>query len=245
MNKLVAGNWKMNGSLAANRHLLDRVVPVQGVDIAICVPFPYLAQASQRTTGVMLGAQNVSEYGNGAFTGEVSAPMLCEFGCSYVIVGHSERRALFAESDTAVGRKAVAALKSGLVPIVCVGETLEERREGREMVVIGRQLAAVLDELGAQGMSDVVLAYEPVWAIGSGLSASAEQVALVHGGIRDWLSTQGVDAQRVKILYGGSVKPDNARALFAVANVDGGLIGGAALVAEDFMAICRAAAGAD
>ncbi|MDO9598340.1 MAG: triose-phosphate isomerase [Azoarcus sp.] len=241
LKKLVAGNWKLNGSLAANEALLSALAAVPGVDVAVCVPFPYLAQVGEGLRGIELGAQNVSEYGAGAYTGEVSAAMLVEFACRYVIVGHSERRALFAENDAAIGRKAAAAIKAGLVPIVCVGETLAEREAGQAMEVVGRQLAAVLDVVGAAKMGQMVLAYEPVWAIGAGRSANAAQVGEVHSGIRAWLRAQGVAADDVRILYGGSVKPDNAVELFAVADVDGGLIGGASLVADDFMTICRAA----
>ncbi|WEN41852.1 Triosephosphate isomerase [Thauera sp. GDN1] len=243
MTRLVAGNWKMNGCLAANRRLLDELVVEAGVEMAVCVPFPYLAQLQERPAGLVLGAQDVSEFEAGAYTGEVSAAMLAEFGCRYVIVGHSERRALFAEDDLLVGRKAHAALAAGLTPIVCVGETLVERDEGRAMAVIGRQLGAVLEVLGRVAMARVVLAYEPVWAIGSGRSATVAQVEDVHAGIRGWLREQGVAADAVRILYGGSVKPENAAGLFALADVDGGLIGGASLVAADFMAICRAEAG--
>lgn len=232
----------MNGSLAANRVLLDGLGALPGVETAVCVPYPYLAQLQQRPEGLALGAQDVSEYVAGAYTGEVGGSMLADFGCRYVIVGHSERRALFGEDDLTVGRKARAALEAGLVPIVCVGETLDERDAGNALVVIGRQLGAVREVLGVAAMGGVVVAYEPVWAIGSGRSASVEQVAEVHVAIRAWLREQGVAAGGVRILYGGSVKPDNAAALFAVVDVDGGLIGGASLVAQDFMAICRAAA---
>ena len=242
MTRLVAGNWKMNGSLAANRDLLDGLVSIPGMEMAVCVTYPYLAQAQERPAGVVLGAQDVSEYAVGAYTGEVSAAMLVEFGCRYAIVGHSERRALFGEDDATVGRKARAAMQAGLVPIVCVGETLAERDEGRVMEVIGRQLDAVREVLGPVAIGRIVLAYEPVWAIGTGRSASVVQVAEVHAGIRAWLNVHGA-AGGVRILYGGSVKPDNAAAIFAVADVDGGLIGGASLAAADFMAICRAAAG--
>jgi triosephosphate isomerase (TIM) len=246
VNKLVAGNWKMNASLAANAALLGELTsaPGMGVGCAVCVPYPYLAQARECLAGtaIALGAQDVSEYAAGAYTGEVSAAMLTEFGCAYVIVGHSERRALFAEDDASVGRKAAAALAAGLKPIVCVGETLAEREAGATMQVIRRQLDAVADVLGATALAQVVLAYEPVWAIGSGRSASVAQVAEVHGAIRDWLRERCNGADAVFILYGGSVKSDNAAELFAVPNVDGGLIGGASLVAKDFLAICRAAA---
>lgn len=232
----------MNGSLAANRVLLDGLRALPGVEAAVCVPYPYLAQLQLRPDGLELGAQDVSEYAAGAYTGEVCGSMLADFGCRYAIVGHSERRALFGEDDLTVGRKARAALDAGLVPIVCVGETLDERDAGNALTVIGRQLGAVREVLGVVAMGRIVVAYEPVWAIGSGRSASVEQVAEVHAAIRAWLHAQGVAAGGVRILYGGSVKPDNAAALFAVADVDGGLIGGASLVAQDFMAICRAAA---
>ena len=244
MTRLVAGNWKMNGSLAANRELLRSLSAVSGVEMVICAPFPYLAQLQKRPEGLALGAQDVSEFEEGAYTGEVSAAMLAEFGCSYVIVGHSERRALFGEGDALVGRKAVAVLAHGMVPVVCVGETLAEREAGEVMSVIGRQLGAVFDVLGRASMRKVVVAYEPVWAIGAGRSASVEQVAAVHGDIRAWLEANGIAGDEVRILYGGSLKPENAAALFAVPNVDGGLIGGASLIGEDFMAICRAAADA-
>lgn len=239
--KLVAGNWKMNGSLAVNRALVDGLVAVPGVEMAVCVPYPYLAQLHDRPDGIALGAQDVSEHGAGAYTGEVSAAMLAEFGCRYVIVGHSERRALFGDDDATVGRKALAAVQTGLVPIVCVGETLAERDAGQVMAVLGRQLGAVLDVLGRERFGVVVIAYEPVWAIGTGRSATATQIGEVHAGIRDWLGVRGVAGGAVRILYGGSVKADNAAEIFAVPNVDGGLIGGAALIAREFMAICRAA----
>lgn len=243
MRKLVAGNWKMNGSLAANEALLAGLEAVPGVEVALCVPYPYLGQLQRRPVGLELGAQDVSEFDVGAYTGEVSAAMLAEFGCRYVIVGHSERRALFGDDDLSVARKAEAALSSGLVPIVCVGETLAERDAGQVLAVISRQLAAVGEVLGRERFGGVVVAYEPVWAIGTGRSATAAQAEEVHAAIRGWLVEQGVQADAVRIVYGGSVKPDNAAELFAMPNVDGGLIGGASLVADDFMAICRAAAG--
>ncbi len=231
----------MNGGLVPNRALLSALAAVPGVETAVCVPYPYLAQAAALLDGIALGAQDVSEFRAGAYTGEVSAAMLAEFDCRYVIVGHSERRALFGEDDAVVGRKAVAALDAGLVPIVCVGETLLERESGRQIEVITRQLEAVAAVLG-DALARIVIAYEPVWAIGTGRSASAEQANAVHADIRAWLRGRGVMAEAVRILYGGSVKPDNARELFAMREIDGGLIGGAALVAEDFMAICAAAA---
>jgi len=239
--KLVVGNWKLNGSLAANEALLAACEALAGVDMAVCVPFPYLAQVASRLGGMALGAQTVSEFQSGAYTGEVSAEMLAEMGCRYVIVGHSERRALFGEDDATVGRKAAAALRAGLVPIVCVGESLSERDAGRVMEVIGRQLDAVRESIGAQGLSRTVIAYEPVWAIGTGRAASAEEAQAVHAAIRRQLAKYGAPAAEIRILYGGSVKTDNAQALFAMPDVDGGLIGGASLVAQDFMAVCRAA----
>lgn len=242
VKKLVAGNWKMNGGLAANRALLDKLVAVDGVEIVVCVPFPYLAQAQQRPHGIELGGQDVSEHEAGAYTGEVSAAMLKDFGCRYVIVGHSERRAQHGETDVLVGRKAAAALAAGLVPIVCVGETLVQREDGRVMEVIGAQLSAVLEVLGAAAMAGVVIAYEPVWAIGTGRSATAAQACEVHAAIRAWMRARNVDADGVRILYGGSVKPQNAAELFGMQDIDGGLIGGASLLAADFQAICSAAA---
>jgi triosephosphate isomerase (TIM) len=231
--RLVAGNWKMHGSLTANAALLDALV-ASGVECAVCVPFPYLAQAAERLKGtrVALGAQTVSEHASGAYTGEVSAGMLREFGCRYVLVGHSERRHLFGESDAQVAAKFAAARAAGLTPILCVGETLEERDAGRTDAVVARQLDAVL----AKGdFGEAVLAYEPVWAIGTGRTATPQQAQEAHAFLR----------QRVKpqtcILYGGSVKADNAASLLAMPDVDGGLIGGASLVAQDFIAICRMA----
>ncbi|MDR1228737.1 MAG: triose-phosphate isomerase [Azoarcus sp.] len=238
--KLVVGNWKLNGSLAANEALFGAIGAVAGVDAAVCVPFPYLAQAASSLRGLALGAQTVSEFQTGAYTGEVSAEMLAELGCRYVIVGHSERRSLFGEDDAAVGRKAAAALRAGLAPIVCVGESLAEREAGRALDVVGRQLDAVSAVIGASALARVVVAYEPVWAIGTGRAASVDEAQVVHAGIRGWLAGRGAAAARV--LYGGSVKADNAAALFATPGIDGGLIGGASLAARDFMAICRAAA---
>lgn len=238
----------MNGSLAANEALLGELASSAAVGgaCAVCVPYPYLAQARRCLEGsaIALGAQDVSEYAAGAYTGEVSGAMLGEFGCRYAIVGHSERRALFGEDDATVGRKAQAAQAAGLVPIVCVGETLAEREAGETMTVIRRQLDALLQVLGGDALAGVVLAYEPVWAIGTGRSATPAQVGEVHGAVRAWLRAHCAQADAVAILYGGSVKPDNAAELFAVADVDGALVGGASLVANDFLAICRAAADA-
>ncbi len=233
---LVAGNWKMHGNRAANRALLDAIVAGAGTgaEMAVCVPFPYLAQAAERLAGtpVAWGAQNVSEHAHGAYTGEVSAAMLAEFGCRYVIVGHSERRSLYGETDELVAAKFSAVQAAGLRPILCVGETLAERDAGRTEEVVARQLDAVLAK---HAKAPTVLAYEPVWAIGTGRTATPEQAQEIHAFLRKRV------AHGARILYGGSVKPQNASAIFAMPDVDGGLIGGASLVAEDFLAIARAA----
>ncbi|MFA7281866.1 MAG: triose-phosphate isomerase [Sterolibacterium sp.] len=245
--KLVAGNWKMHGNFAANLTLLTRVKEAAAgfaSACAVCVPFPYLAQAQSVLAGsrVAWGAQNVSEHAQGAYTGEVSVAMLVEFACRYVLVGHSERRALYGESDAVVAAKFAAALKAGLTPILCVGETLAEREAGITGAVVTRQLDAVIARSGVAALQRAVLAYEPVWAIGTGKTASPQQAQEVHALIRARVA--GCDAnvaQNVQILYGGSVKASNAQELFAMPDIDGGLIGGASLVAEDFLAICRAA----
>jgi len=237
--RLVAGNWKMHGSRASNRALLGSVLksPVQGVECAVCVPFPYLAEVAEQLRGspVAWGAQNVSEHAQGAYTGEVSAAMLLEFGCRYAIVGHSERRQIYGESDAQVAAKFAAARKAGLTPILCVGETLAEREAGKTEQVVSRQLQVVLDKTP---FGDAVLAYEPVWAIGTGRNATPEQAQDVHAFLRKRIPSGN------RILYGGSVKAQNARAIFAMPDVDGGLIGGASLVAEDFLGILKAAAAA-
>lgn len=246
---LVAGNWKMNGSTAANAALLDGIVAGDpgsaGVELLVCPPFPYLEAAARRLEGtqVMLGAQTVSEHGSGAFTGEVSADMLQDAGCRFVLVGHSERRTLFGESSETVAAKFAAALGAGLRPVLCVGETLAEREADQTVAVIDRQLGAVLDATGIAGFSTAVVAYEPVWAIGTGRTASPEQAQDVHEHIRGLLS--GLDAavgDAIQILYGGSVKGANAAGLFSKPDIDGGLIGGASLKAQDFLAIAEAAA---
>jgi triosephosphate isomerase len=243
---LIAGNWKMNGSLAANATLLAGLLGERegmSVQLAVCVPAPYLAQVLSMLDGspVRWGAQDVSAHERGAFTGEVSAQMLLEFGCSYVIVGHSERRSYHAESDELVAQKAHRALASGLTPIVCVGETLEEREQGATDAVVARQLAPVLDVVGGQ-MASVVIAYEPVWAIGTGKTATPEMAQQVHARLRAMLAGRDEEsAQQVRILYGGSMKPDNAKDLLAMPDIDGGLIGGASLNASDFLAIAHAA----
>jgi triosephosphate isomerase (TIM) len=237
--RLVAGNWKMHGSKASNQALLDAIAGgvkgVEGVECAVCVPFPYLEQGRERLRGtqVALGAQTVSEHASGAYTGEVSAAMLAEFGCRYVLVGHSERRHLYGESDAQVAAKFAAAAAAGLVPILCVGETLAEREAGRTEQVVLRQVDAVL---AGGGFGSGVVAYEPVWAIGTGRTAAPEQAQEVHAVLRRRLP------ESTCLLYGGSVKAQNAAALFGMPDVDGGLIGGASLVAAEFIAICRMAA---
>ena len=248
--KLVAGNWKMHGSLASNQALLTALVSqLEGLNsmrCAVCVPFPYLAQAQASLTGSRLawGAQNLSQYDKGAYTGEVSASMLQEFGCHYVIVGHSERRALFGETDAVVAVKFAAALAAGIAPILCVGETLEERDAGRAESVIARQLDAVIAGSGMVGLAKSVIAYEPVWAIGTGKTASPEQAQAVHAFIRRKLATLDADiAAALIIQYGGSVKAANAAELFSQPDIDGGLIGGASLQVDEFMAISQAAQG--
>jgi triosephosphate isomerase len=246
--KLVAGNWKMYGSLARNKTLLEGVLAgvrdLRDADYGVCVPYPYLAQAQsmlQRSL-VEWGAQNMSQNEQGAFTGEVSAGMLADFGCRYVIIGHSERRALFHESNDIAAAKFDAAIKAGLTPIFCVGETLAERESGVTEQVVARQLEAVLDHAGAQAVARSVVAYEPVWAIGTGKTATPEQAQAVHAFIRQRIAQlDGGVAQDLRILYGGSMKPGNAAELLAMPDIDGGLIGGASLVAEEFVAICRAA----
>lgn len=245
---LVAGNWKMNGSKSGIKELLDGIKQGMGevseADVAVCPPFVYLAEVAGQLEGtaVKWGAQNVSQEVSGAFTGEVSTAMLKEFGCTYIIVGHSERRALYGEDDVLVAKKFAAARAAGMIPILCVGETLDEREQGVTNDVVARQLDAVLELEGIAAMADAVIAYEPVWAIGTGKTASPEQAQDVHEFIRSRLAAQDqAIAEKIQILYGGSVKPDNARELFGKADIDGGLIGGASLKAEDFLAICRAA----
>ena len=242
---LVVGNWKMHGSRPVNAALLDGILQARpfASEVAVCVPFPFLSETAVTLTGSDLrwGAQDCSAHEQGAFTGEVSAGMLAEFGCRYVIVGHSERRALHAESDQLVADKAKAALARGVTPIVCVGETLAQREAGQTEAVVKRQVSAVIHTLG-HCAGEMVVAYEPVWAIGTGLTATPEQAQAVHAMLRAQLRAATAHADVMKLLYGGSVKPDNAAALFAQPDIDGGLIGGASLKAADFVAICRAGA---
>jgi triosephosphate isomerase len=245
--KLIAGNWKMNGSFAANAALLAAIKAelTQSVcDVAVCAPAPYLAQCRSELEGsaVAWGAQDVSAYQFGAYTGEISATMLLEFGCRYVIVGHSERRAYHGEDDALVARKAVAALKAGLTPIVCVGETLSEREAGQTNAIVGRQIDEVLAAMSSDDLARIAVAYEPVWAIGTGKTATPQMAQEVHAMLRAKLAEkETAAAAKVQILYGGSMKPENAKELLAMPDIDGGLIGGAALKASDFLAIIRAA----
>lgn len=238
--RLVIGNWKMNGSLAGNASLLGAlragVAAARECTVAVCVPFPYLAQTQAALSGspISWGAQDVSVHASGAYTGEVSAAMLNDFACRWVLVGHSERRTLHGETDELVARKAAFALEAGLTPVVCIGETLQQQEAGETAQVIQRQLAPVL-ALGVQSVARMVIAYEPVWAIGTGLTASPEQAQDVHALIRRSLVELG--AGDVQVLYGGSVKAANAASLFAMPDIDGALVGGAALQAEEFLNI--------
>ena len=250
MSKLIAGNWKMNGGLAANQALLAALAEGLAVrptaEVAVCVPAPYLAQVAdlRRQTpalrAVELGAQDVSAQASGAFTGEVSASMLKDFGCRFAIVGHSERRQYHGESDALVADKAKQALAHGITPIVCVGETLAEREGGRTVEVVKRQLAAVIHTNG-HCISEIVVAYEPVWAIGTGKTATPEQAQEVHAVLRAQLKAATPHADRVKILYGGSMNAANAASLLAQSDINGGLIGGASLKAPEFLSIIAAA----
>ena len=253
MVTLIAGNWKMNGSLSANEQLLGALAAGlpsgSAAEVALCVPAPYLAQfralAAQHAAlqAVGLGAQDVSAQAGGAYTGEVSASMLREIGCRYVIVGHSERRAIYGETDELVARKFASALAVGLVPILCVGESLQERETGATEAVVARQLEAVIRTVGVGAVGRGVLAYEPVWAIGTGRTASPEQAQEVHACLRGRIaSIDATIAGSVRVLYGGSVKAGNANEIFAMPDVDGGLIGGASLKAAEFAAIVAAAA---
>lgn len=244
-SKLMVGNWKMNGSLSANASLLNDVLSGMAdvsCRVAVCVPAPYLAQVQNLVTGspIDLGAQDLSEHESGAFTGEVSADMLREFAVRYCIVGHSERRQYHAETDNMVALKAQRALAAGITPIVCVGETLAEREAGQTEAVVKRQLAAVIHANG-HCISEVVVAYEPVWAIGSGLTATPEQAQSVHAVLRAQLQAATAQAERIAILYGGSMNAVNAATLLDQADVDGGLIGGSALRAPDFLSMLKTA----
>lgn len=241
--RLVLGNWKMHGSVSANSELICQLLEgseqlPSAVRCGVCVPFPYLAQASQLFDGsqFLWGAQDVSAHTQGAYTGEVSAQMLKDFACTWALVGHSERRQMHAETSELVAQKAQAAIEQGLIPVVCVGESLQEHEDGLALEVIRQQLAPVL-ALGTEQVAKMVIAYEPIWAIGTGLTATPEQAQSVHAYIRSLLVEIGAD--NVYILYGGSVKPGNAASLFAMQDIDGALVGGASLDAKDFLAIAQ------
>jgi len=245
---LVAGNWKINGSRASVRTLLEGVKAgiskVKKAEVAVCAPFVYLAevQAQLQGTPVVWGGQDVSVHASGAYTGEVAGPMLADFGCKYVIIGHSERRTYHKESDELVAEKFAAALAAGLVPIFCCGETLDEREQAITEQVVARQLDAVIAKGGVGMLARGVIAYEPVWAIGTGRTATPQQAQDVHAFIRGRIAGHSAEvAAAMRILYGGSMKPDNAAELMAMADIDGGLIGGASLKASDFLGICTAA----
>ncbi len=240
--KLVVGNWKMNGSVESNRSLIQSVVKNSAAAGAVvCPPLVFLSQVKEllQGSGIFLGAQNLSRFDHGAYTGEVSAGMLRECGVRHVLVGHSERRALFGESDADVAAKVDAALAKDLVPVVCVGETLLQRQQGSAELLVLAQLRAVLDVVGAAKFARCLVAYEPVWAIGTGVAATVADVQGMHTSIKQAFAEWSVAS--VPVLYGGSVKPDNAGELMALSVVDGALVGGASLVAEQFLAICRAA----
>lgn len=248
---LVIANWKLHGDLNLVNQMIERfsqdVSADYATDVVICPPAPYLSALYQNTLGcaqngvkIKVGAQNCSEHTQGAYTGEVAAQMLQDIGCEYVILGHSERRALFAESDSLIARKLTAAQQAGLTVVLCVGESLAERESEQTIEVVKQQLGAALD--GAD-YTRLVIAYEPVWAIGTGKTASPEQAQAVHQEIRQYLAQKSADGAKVPLLYGGSVKADNAQVLFAQTDIDGGLIGGASLEADQFRAICRAVKG--
>lgn len=245
-HKLVIGNWKMNGTRAGNTALLSDIVAGLndfGADCAVCVPAPYLAQCQAKLAGtsVAWGAQDVSVHESGAYTGEVSAAMLQDFGVTYVLCGHSERRAYHHESNALVAQKTVATLAAGMTPVVCVGESLEQREAGQTEDVICGQLQAVLDAIQPEDVAKIVLAYEPVWAIGTGMTATPQIAQDAHRFLRNCLAHKNaVAAASVQILYGGSMKPENAKELMAQPDIDGGLIGGAALKATDFLGIIQA-----
>lgn len=245
--RYVIGNWKLNGSLAKNKALLDEVRPsianTSDRHCAVCVPAPYLSQVQSELSGspIAWGSQDVSQHESGAFTGEVSATMVTEFGSRFAIVGHSERRALFGDSDTVVAAKFGRAFSAGLTPILCVGETLAEREAGTTENVVSRQLNAVIDAHGMDALGKAVVAYEPVWAIGTGKTATPEQAQAVHAFLRQKVSARDAKTgASLSILYGGSVKKSNAKELFGMPDIDGGLIGGASLVAEEFLGIWAA-----
>jgi triosephosphate isomerase len=244
---LVAGNWKMNGSTASAQALLagikEGMAAVTRTEVLVCPPFPYLALAVAALAGsrVAVGAQNACTEPSGAYTGEVAAPMIKDLGCTYVILGHSERRQYYGETDEIIAKKYAQVLEAGLTPILCVGETLAEREQGRTEAVVAQHLDGVMRTAGVDAIARGVIAYEPVWAIGTGMTATPAQAQEVHAFLRQRIAAESPDvAAGVRILYGGSMKPDNALELMSQADIDGGLIGGASLKASDFLAICQA-----
>jgi len=246
--KIVVANWKMHGNLASNRQLLidylDRLSALKSVDIVVCVPYPYLAQAQSmlQGTGIAWGAQNLSKDAVGAFTGEVSANMLNDFGATHVIIGHSERATAYCESDENIAAKFMQAKAHGLVPILCVGETLIEREAGVMEMVVAKQIDTIINLYGADVFANAVVSYEPIWAIGTGLAASPDQAQSMHEFIRNRIANHNKEAASgLKILYGGSVNPQNAVQLFSMQDIDGGLIGKCSLSAQEFEGICQAA----
>jgi triosephosphate isomerase len=244
---LVAGNWKLNGSKQSTKHLIEGIIggmdSVQKAEVVVCPPFIYLQQAAEQLAGtpVVLGAQNCSEKDSGAYTGETAASMIKEFGAKYIIIGHSERRAIYGETNSQIAIKFDSVLSAGLKPILCVGELLDQREAGETENIVGQQLDAVINQAGVKAFQNAVIAYEPVWAIGTGKTATPDQAQDVHNFIRTRFSAlDSAIAEQLQILYGGSVKPDNAKELFAMQDIDGGLIGGAALDSEGFLGICQA-----
>jgi len=245
---IIAGNWKMNGTRSSIKELLEGVKAgmsdVKSAEVAVCAPSIYLADVSEQLSGsaVAWGGQNLSTEAKGAFTGEISAEMLLDFKCEYVIVGHSERRTLYGETDEIVAEKFEVARKAGLKPILCIGESLDERESGVTIDVCSRQINAVIEKSGVEALTDGVIAYEPIWAIGTGVTATPEQAQETHAAIRKMIAEKDASvAEKVRIQYGGSMNAANAAELLAMEDIDGGLIGGASLKAEDFLAICKAA----
>ena len=245
--KLVIGNWKMHGSLVENEQLLNAIIPslneLHNGQFALCIPYPYLSSVQNilEHTRILWGAQDVSQYEKGAYTGEVSASMLKDFRCSFAIVGHSERRTLFGENNHIIAEKYIRAQRTGIMPVLCVGETLEHREGGITERIIKEQLAAVINMAGVESLAESIIAYEPVWAIGTGRTASPKQAQDVHFFIRSTIAEIDINiAREITILYGGSVKANNAAELFTMSDIDGGLIGGASLIADEFIGICRA-----
>ncbi|MDO9205296.1 triose-phosphate isomerase [Methylotenera sp.] len=246
--KLVVANWKMHGNLASNKQLLEayiqKITPINNIDVVVCVPYPYLAQAQSilQNTNIAWGAQNISKDAVGAYTGEVSAVMLKDFGARYVIIGHSERATAYCESDENIATKFAQAKAHGIIPILCVGETLIEREAGVMQMVVGKQLDTIINTYGAGVFANAVVSYEPIWAIGTGLAASSDQAQSMHEFIRGKVAVLDKSAAAsLKILYGGSVNPQNAVQLFVMQDIDGGLIGKCSLNAQEFEGICRAA----